>query len=830
VNQINFAVDNRKNLSGISAWIRIALCFVLFPGILVACSSDSVDIANDVNANANANDGLDTTVFLRGTVNETELALNNTVDVKSSDAQRTSFTYNANGEYSADQLPGTGPWLLRVELDQNRSLYGIAYTDSTRNINSFSDISLRRWFALESMDLDEEFASNQPIQRLPSSTEYDVSVTSIFVLIDLVLASYDVSGSDVISTPYVNNDQGVDRFLNRNSVVLEDGLVTFQITDPDTEIRSETATLFELASNLAESGQPPTTPGSVRAISSEQNSIRLVWEPSVDDVGVVGYVVLRDETLLGTTPYPQFEDSNPSTTNATSQYVVVAIDGAGNSSTPSTPVAGSVNTAIDTIAPPPPTQLSLLSNSDTAIRLEWIAPIAADIASFNIYRSILNGTTSFLQVVAIAQATDTDIRDEVLYCYLVTAVDGNNNESQPSNEICTPDEIAPSTDNNPPLSVPITEPNPTNNPFAQSTESVGEWTIVDADALDCTNTLTQDQLTVGRTELTSGCFFVPENLVLNSGSTLRLGQGVVLQFERDAMLSVVGGTLTALGTLDNPVLFTGIDSEPGSWGGIEFFSNSTGNALDGVVIQYGGGGDVRAAVSTRQTGARFRMSNTLVRRNEGSALSFNSSDIRVEDFNGNRIQDNDQVGDVIATELITLVGNTEYIDNDVNIMSITRRAFDDVDIVIPAFPIVVSWAGIEIDGGSLTILPGANLEMVGRSIEVDGAFSAVGTQDQPIIISGRPQSTVGWEGIVLSGAGNKEFNHAFIIGAGENSATTGAIEIDCTRGAPFSFNISNTEIIDSEGWGIFAEGGACSYNIGPNVTFTNVAFGESSIP
>ena len=759
-----------------------------------------------------------TGVMLRGTVNENKLATTNTVNIRSIDGQRDTIPFSANGDYSTTNLAGTGPWLLRVELNQERTLFGIAYGDGARNINSFSDISLRRWFALQGLDPDQEFDSSASLQRLPSETEYGASVTSIFVLIDLVLSSYDVSSNDVISSQYASNDRGVDAFLNRNSVVLENGLITFQLTDPVTQVRSETATPLELSNNLLESGTPPTIPGSIRAVATVDDEIFLAWEPSVDDVAVIGYVVVRDETLLGTTPYPQFLDTNVND-NASHDYVIVAIDGAGNSSDPSLTATMSLNPVPDIVAPPAPTQLSQLSASNTAIRVSWINSIASDIAKYRVYRSELATSLTPLHDVSINRSTDTNVRLDETYCYRVSAIDGSGNESELSDEICSSIDGAVATGNDVEA-----------NPNAAGAETVGDWIIADIDSLDCSALLTQADITFGRLAISNACYTVPETLVIGTGSTLQLGQGAILRFSRDAGLEIAGGTLTAIGTKQNPVIMTGFDEAPGSWAGVEFRSNSTGNTLDGVVVQYGGGGEVLAAVSGRLDGVRFRMLNTLLRRNT-VAHSFNSAETKIDAFTGNRIQENEEVGQVIATAVSSMLGNTEYINNTVNLLSITDREFNRKDIVIPKLNIPISWGGIELNNGSISIEPGADIRMVAASeIVVRGEFTAVGTEDAPINITGRNQVAGSWKGLSLSGAGRKTFQNVVIENGGESGETSGAIEIDCTQGQSFTVDIDNTELSGSESWGIFAEGRSCTYNIGANVSIFDTALGGISVP
>ncbi len=51
-----------------------------------------------------------------------------------------------------------------------------------------------------------------------------------------------------------------------------------------------------------------------------------------------------------------------------------------------------------------------------------------------------------------------------------------------------------------------------------------------------------------------------------------------------------GGSLTAIGTPESPIIFTGLEEVPGYWQGIQFtFSPSNDNILDNTIIEYAGG-------------------------------------------------------------------------------------------------------------------------------------------------------------------------------------------------------------------------------------------------
>jgi endoglucanase len=93
--------------------------------------------------------------------------------------------------------------------------------------------------------------------------------------------------------------------------------------------------------NVGPGGEPtpPTVPTNVRVTGTTSSSISLAWNPSTDDVGVVGYTVLEGNTVV----------ANPTGTTATigglapqttHTYTVTARDAAGNESGRSAPVTG----------------------------------------------------------------------------------------------------------------------------------------------------------------------------------------------------------------------------------------------------------------------------------------------------------------------------------------------------------------------------------------------------------------------------------------------------------------------------------------------------------
>ena len=91
---------------------------------------------------------------------------------------------------------------------------------------------------------------------------------------------------------------------------------------------------------------PPSAPGTPMTTSVTSSQVGLSWTASTDNVGVVGYRVLRNGTVIATASGTTYTDTAVSP-NTTYTYQVVAFDAAGNTSasgtlTVSTPVAGAL--------------------------------------------------------------------------------------------------------------------------------------------------------------------------------------------------------------------------------------------------------------------------------------------------------------------------------------------------------------------------------------------------------------------------------------------------------------------------------------------------------
>jgi fibronectin type 3 domain-containing protein len=174
---------------------------------------------------------------------------------------------------------------------------------------------------------------------------------------------------------------------------------------------------------------PPSQPSSVTAVADDDEIETVIsWLPSTDDVGVVGYEVLRDGVPLAGTvaASPWFDVTvQPGGTYA---YAVRAFDAAGNRSVASPPVEVTVPAAPDTSAPTAPVGLTATATSSTSVALGWTASL--DDVAVVAYDVLRDGVV--MATVSTTTATDTTASPGEAHTYAVRARDAAGNTSDPS--------------------------------------------------------------------------------------------------------------------------------------------------------------------------------------------------------------------------------------------------------------------------------------------------------------------------------------------------------------------------------------------------------------
>ena len=236
--------------------------------------------------------------------------------------------------------------------------YGIAHSDGkkliTRDIHPYTDLIVRNWFATQSLDIDHEFDKAGAISKLPSQAEINAIETEIEGIITPTLVDYEITGGvDLLAIPFEINNQGFDKFLNKNEVIIDNNdLVTINLTQKDGDDQGVGINQIPLSTDFTSNNDtPPTTPTGLVAAAKNNSAIELSWNASSDDKGVSSYHIFRNGSQISTSPYAAFTDSGLST-NTNYSYRVQAIDSRqqlSNQSAATTPImlSGSDTSAVD---------------------------------------------------------------------------------------------------------------------------------------------------------------------------------------------------------------------------------------------------------------------------------------------------------------------------------------------------------------------------------------------------------------------------------------------------------------------------------------------------
>ena len=174
---------------------------------------------------------------------------------------------------------------------------------------------------------------------------------------------------------------------------------------------------------------PPTTPGGFAAAATSPTAVAISWSAATDNVGVAGYDLYRDGTVLVTLSAATLSYSDTVVAGSTHSYTVDAFDAAGNHSTTATPISITTSTA-DTTPPTVPTGLTAAVVGSSKVNLAWNASTDnVGVTGYTVYRNgavlaTVGATTLTYADTAVVQATN--------YTYTIDAFDAAGNHSAQS--------------------------------------------------------------------------------------------------------------------------------------------------------------------------------------------------------------------------------------------------------------------------------------------------------------------------------------------------------------------------------------------------------------
>lgn len=174
--------------------------------------------------------------------------------------------------------------------------------------------------------------------------------------------------------------------------------------------------------------EPPSTPSNLVSSNITQNSATISWTASTDNIGVDGYKIYKNGSLLTTVTGTSYNATSLSAATSYSFYIV-AFDAAGNSSSQSNTLNITTEDAPDTQAPTAPTSLTSSNVSQTGVNLSWAA--STDNVGVSGYIVYKNGTQ--LATTSSTAYSVTGLTASTAYSFYVKATDAAGNVSAASN-------------------------------------------------------------------------------------------------------------------------------------------------------------------------------------------------------------------------------------------------------------------------------------------------------------------------------------------------------------------------------------------------------------
>ncbi len=172
----------------------------------------------------------------------------------------------------------------------------------------------------------------------------------------------------------------------------------------------------------------PSVPGGVVAVAVSSGRVDLSWSASSDNVGVTGYEVWRNGSLLTTVDGSTLSFSDVGVVPSTSYaYEVRARDAAGNVSAPG--VAAPVTTPADTELPSVPGGVVAVAVSSGRVDLSWSA--SSDNVGVTGYEVWRNGSLLTTVDGSTLSFSDVGVVPSTSYAYEVRARDAAGNVSAP---------------------------------------------------------------------------------------------------------------------------------------------------------------------------------------------------------------------------------------------------------------------------------------------------------------------------------------------------------------------------------------------------------------
>lgn len=301
-------------------------------------------------------------------------------------------------------------------------------------------------------------------------------------------------------------------------------------------------------------------------------------------------------------------------------------------------------------------------------------------------------------------------------------------------------------------------------------------------------------------------------------AALSLAEGLDLEMAQDAPMQVsANGSLSAAGSESAPVVFRGVEDQPGYWQGISFESKASANLLSYAAVENAGssqwnGNNITNAAVWLSEESKVVIENTAIRGSDGAAvMALDGADL--SGFGGNTIENNAESLAFTPNMPAYLDGSNTFANNGDDVIQIYASFSEDAQLTDDTWPDAgLPYRVMERFDvlGDWVIDPGVTIEVsqdTSISITTEGSISAVGTAEAPIHIVGVEALQGFWQGIEIHSVSasnvfeNVELLHAGSDGFNGSDDSDGSLFIG-GFGGDGSVTVRDSTVGESGGYGI----------------------------
>jgi chitodextrinase len=412
----------------ISKTLTLTIGMLVIAGVLFSgCQSSSIE-----SGTPSAQQTIRATT-LSGTAASGAPIASATITVKDKYGAVKTIETGLDGKYNVDVTGMTAPFLLQVQSGDT-TFYSIASDTGTANIHPFTDLIIKSWYKAQGNDIDTDFGGSGALTSPPTTNEIGTIEAVVRGILSTWLTQVGLSEAsfNLVTSPFDANNEGFDEVLDNTTVTIDTtGQVSVTSTDPTTGIGG-TAVSTDIVNLTTSDTTAPSVPTSLAVYDADAGTAVLLWDASTDNIGVAGYTVYRNDTKIGTSPFPVYRDTGLAA-GTIYCYRVAAFDGAGNiSNDKSAEACITAKAAADTAAPSVPAGLTATAGPSGNISLSWTSSTDnTGVLGYKVFR----GTTEIATVTATS-FNDTGLAAGTQYCYSVKAFDAANNVSPKSSPAC----------------------------------------------------------------------------------------------------------------------------------------------------------------------------------------------------------------------------------------------------------------------------------------------------------------------------------------------------------------------------------------------------------